>query len=104
MFRRNVGGVDRIVRVILGAILLAAGVVMLVNRTDYASAVTIIGFLVLMSGILGSCGLYIPFGISTAHPQIERIKRITCGTADGEGTCSEPKTDELASTGRPPGI
>ncbi len=57
MFRRNVGGVDRVVRVILGAILFAAGLLMLINRTSYDSAVTIIGFLVLMSGILGSCGL-----------------------------------------------
>ncbi len=65
MFRRNVGGADRVVRVFLGAVLLAAGVAMLVKRIDYGPAVAIVGFLVLASGVLGSCGLYIPFGIST---------------------------------------
>ncbi len=100
MCRRNVGGVDRVVRVILGAILFAAGLLMLINWTSYGSAVTIIGFLALMSGILGSCGLYVPFGISTAHPQIERIKRITCGVSDDEraATCGGSKTDESPAT------
>ena len=104
MFRRNVGGVDRIVRVTLGTVLFAAGLVMLVHRTGYGPTVAIIGFLVLMSGILGSCGLYIPFGISTAHPRIERIKSMTCGVAGDErpDACGEPKTDKMRPTDQGP--
>lgn len=84
MFRRNVGGVDRLMRVILGAILFPAGIVMLATRTSYGPAVAIVGFLLLMSGLLRSCGLYLPFGFSTAHPEVERIKRLGCGAAGDE--------------------
>ena len=54
----NVGGADRIVRVILGLLILGAGV-MLNNWLG------VIGLVPLLTGAAGRCLLYLPFGIST---------------------------------------
>ena len=61
IFRRNVGGIDRAIRLVVGTIMLATGLYI------HAPAITIIGFVALATGIVGFCGLYIPFGISTAQ-------------------------------------
>ncbi len=56
----NVGGVDRAIRIVLGIGLIAWGI--------YASNwLGILGVPLLLSGILGQCGLYRLFGISTCR-------------------------------------
>lgn len=67
MFRRNVGGIDRFLRVTLGAILFLAGLLLLFGKTTLGVTILVVGFLALLSGIIRFCVLYIPFGISTAR-------------------------------------
>lgn len=67
MFRRNVGGIDRFLRVTLGAILFLAGLLLLFGKVTLSLAVLVVGFLALLTGIIRFCVLYIPFGISTAR-------------------------------------
>lgn len=58
--RRNVGTVDRIVRILSGIIIIAIGVYC-------KSWLGIIGVIPLATGLIGSCGLYSLFGISTCR-------------------------------------
>ncbi len=68
MPRRNVGGVDRFLRVASGAILLPLGLGLAVAGHALAWTVTIVGALLLASGVLGFCPPYVLLGISTAKP------------------------------------
>jgi hypothetical protein len=61
MIRRNVGGLDRRIRLGLGALLAFAGV------TFHSTLMLIAGAMLLASGAVGFCALYIPFGICTAR-------------------------------------
>ena len=67
--RRNVGGCDRMVRVCVGFMLLALGLLMLGGpRGDvWGLVVAGAGALALVTGLIGFCPLYVPFGISTAR-------------------------------------
>jgi hypothetical protein len=56
--KKNVGKVDKTIRIILGVLIGAAGVYF---NTWWG----LIGLIPLLTGIFGTCGLYIPFGIST---------------------------------------
>ena len=86
MFRKNVGGIDRALRVTLGTILIFAGLFLLAERNGIGLLVTAIGLIVFATGILKFCGLYMPFGISTAQPEIQvgLGKRMCCGTSMDE--------------------
>ena len=66
MLHRNVGGVDRTIRLVLGVILLLTGLILLAAKNGYGLALTIVGLISLGTGLFGFCGLYKPFGISTA--------------------------------------
>lgn len=67
IFRRNVGGIDRVVRVAVGAILLVIGLVGFSQNTPHSVGLCLLGlFIITMAGI-GFCPLYLPFGISTAR-------------------------------------
>jgi len=55
---RNVGSVDRIVRVVLGVAILAAGV-------KFQSWWGALGVVPLLTAAIGWCPVYLPFGIST---------------------------------------
>jgi Inner membrane protein YgaP-like, transmembrane domain len=68
MFRHNVGGVDRVLRLTLGGILFLAGLLLLASKIRPGSILAVVGILALLTGIVRFCALYIPFGISTAHP------------------------------------
>jgi Protein of unknown function (DUF2892) len=67
MFRHNVGGIDRVLRVTLGGILFLGGLVLL-SGTSLGVTLAMVGLLALLTGIVRFCVLYIPFGISTARP------------------------------------
>ncbi|GAB4131048.1 MAG: hypothetical protein Fur0015_04890 [Ignavibacteriales bacterium] len=56
--KENVGGFDRIFRIILGIVVLILGYV-------YHSWWGLIGIVPLMTGLVNRCPLYMPFGIST---------------------------------------
>lgn len=58
MFKKNVGNVDRVIRIVLGIGMIGAGIY-------YGSWLGAIGAVPLLTGIFGTCGLYSLFGIST---------------------------------------
>lgn len=62
----NVGMADRIVRLLLGGILLIVGLAHLGGVTGVLSTVlAVVGLVFLLTGIVGMCPLYRLFGIST---------------------------------------
>jgi hypothetical protein len=60
MFQTNVGGIDRILRVAIGAALLIAYAVL-----PNASWLLLIGVVPLATGLMSTCPAYRLFGIST---------------------------------------
>ncbi len=71
IFQRNVGGIDRIVRVGAGLILASVGLLQM-SRGHGGSLLALVGtFVIVMAGI-GFCPLYVPFGISTARKAWDR--------------------------------
>lgn len=104
MFRRNVGGVDRVVRVTFGAILFLAGLVLLTGRTSLGLALTVVGVLALVTGLVRFCVLYIPFGISTAkskEPRAAYVCDCTASLNEARSDASageEKRVDEPAMT------
>jgi hypothetical protein len=68
MLCRNVGGVDRVVRLALGAILFCGGLFLWIGKGSLGVIVAVVGLLVLMTGVVRFRALYIPFDISTARP------------------------------------
>lgn len=63
MIKQNEGSIDRIVRIIIGIALLVIGYLFLVGTAQIITFV--IGAVALLTGIVGFCGLYDLFGIST---------------------------------------
>ncbi len=66
LLRRNVGGLDRALRIVAGLILLPAGL-LLIRSSGYGLIAVALGLLNLVTGLSGFCILYVPFGISTAR-------------------------------------
>ena len=60
MLKKNIGGIDRILRVLIGAALLIAFFVM-----ENASPFLLIGIIPLATGLLSSCPLYTILGLKT---------------------------------------
>jgi type IV secretory pathway TrbD component len=62
--KANVGGVDRVIRIVAGLIIIVLGVV-------FKSWWGLVGLLLLATGLLNFCLLYVPLGISSrkAAPQ-----------------------------------
>lgn len=56
--KANMGSVDRIIRVILGLAILALGLI-------FHSWWGLVGIIPILTGLVGWCALYAPFGIST---------------------------------------
>ena len=67
IFRRNVGGCDRTIRVVVGAILFMIGLLGFSRGNSYALELRILGFFVMAMAGIGFCPLYLPFGVSTAR-------------------------------------
>jgi len=74
MFRHNVGGLDRALRVTLGGILFLGGLLLLTGKAGLGVTLAVVGFLALLTGIVRFCVLYIPFGISTARGEGQPLK------------------------------
>ena len=62
MFARNVGTLDRIVRIVVGLALLAG---FFLNADASLRWLYLIGIVPLATGLFGSCALYSLFGVST---------------------------------------
>ncbi|MBF0093780.1 MAG: DUF2892 domain-containing protein [Alphaproteobacteria bacterium] len=56
---RNVGGIDRILRIVIGLALIVAAVAGLFAPWGY------IGVIPLLTGAIGWCPAYLPFGLKT---------------------------------------
>ncbi len=69
LYQRNVGGLDRAIRLALGAPLLAAGLFLAggTRGEPLGVLVALVGLVALVTGTTGRCPLYVPFGISTAR-------------------------------------
>ncbi len=63
MFKQNLGTVDRAIRIALGIVLAAIG--MLVLNGTASTVVSIIALIPIITGIVGFCPLYVPFKFST---------------------------------------
>lgn len=68
LYQRNVGGLDRAIRLALGTPLLAAGLFLAGGTRGEPLGVLVAlgGLVALVTGTTGRCPLYVPFGISTA--------------------------------------
>ncbi|MGC1495620.1 MAG: DUF2892 domain-containing protein [Sulfitobacter sp.] len=62
MFSKNVGNFDRVVRILVGIALLAA--FFLMPDASYRWAF-LIGIIPLVTGLLGTCGIYRLIGVNT---------------------------------------
>ena len=62
----NVGATDRIIRIILGSVLLYLGLAVYGSST-FGIVITITAVVALLSGLVGSCLLYSLLGINTSN-------------------------------------
>lgn len=65
---KNVGMIDRIVRIVLGIVLLAVFALNVV-AAPWSYLVALIGLIALVTGAVGTCTLYSVLGISTQKKQ-----------------------------------
>ena len=67
MFKKNVGRLDRTVRIIAGVALIPIGLFLLGGWQGNSTGilVAILALIPLVTGLIGSCPAYVPFGIST---------------------------------------
>ena len=67
MFKKNVGRLDRTVRLIAGVALILIGLFLLGGRQGNSTGilVAVLALIPLVTGLIGSCPAYVPFGIST---------------------------------------
>jgi len=62
---KNVGIFDRIVRVVLGAVLLAAAITNYLSSAPVSFAAIFIGAMLISTALLGTCGIYSVIGLNT---------------------------------------
>lgn len=58
--KKNVGGLDRILRIVIGAVFIALAITHVIGWWG------LIGIIPLATGLFSRCALYIPLGINTA--------------------------------------
>jgi len=65
--KKNVGGFDQVVRLVLGLVIIALGIV-------FQSWLGLLGIILLVSGSISRCPLYLPFGLSTCKvdPKVKK--------------------------------
>ena len=67
----NEGTADRVIRVILGFILIYIGAIQMGLSGVLAYIVVLVGIILLITGIIGHCGLYTVIGINTLKKKTE---------------------------------
>jgi hypothetical protein len=77
MFAKNEGPADRTIRVVGGALLIAAGLVLLggLQASVVGIVVAAFGLWFIVTGAIGVCPGYLPFGISTL-PKSQHVPSI----------------------------
>ena len=67
MFKKNVGGLDRALRLIVGVAMALVGLFPLGGWRGNSTGIDVALFALvpLVTGLIGFCGIYVPFGIST---------------------------------------
>jgi len=65
MFEKNVGQIDRIIRVILGLIFAALGFYFFSSQVILAGVFVILAIVMFFTAAMGTCLLYSPFNINT---------------------------------------
>ena len=63
MFKQNEGSTDRMIRIVLGIVLIIVGFFFMTGT--WGVIVGIVGFVPLVTGLMGWCPLYAAFKIST---------------------------------------
>jgi DUF2892 family protein len=64
MFKKNVGTLDRIIRIVVGLALIAA--YFLYPELSWGIALLVVGIIVTATGLISSCLLYTILGLRTA--------------------------------------
>jgi len=65
--RVNMGIIDRVIRVVIAAVLIGVGLGVVSGPVGIAMAA--VGAIPLLTGLSGFCPLYVPFGIDTRGQQ-----------------------------------
>ncbi len=67
MFKRNLGRLDRTLRIIVGAALIPIALFVLGGWQGNPTGLLVaaLALIPLVTGLIGSCPAYVPFGIST---------------------------------------
>lgn len=99
MFRHNVGGIDRVLRVTLGGILFLGGLALLIGTIRLGVILVAVGLLALLTGIVRFCVLYIPFGISTLRPEGQPGSQICDCAAWMKAIRDTPRTASRPASG-----
>lgn len=84
LYRRNVGGLDRAFRLVVGVLAVAAGLLLAggTRGEPLGIVLALAGLMILLTGITGRCPLYVPFGISTArHDEANAAPRPCCAAS-----------------------
>ncbi len=81
IFRRNVGGIDRLARIVAGITLASVGLLQM-SWGNGGRLIAFLGIFVLVMACIGFCPLYVPFGFSTAREALARGTRAVPGTTD----------------------
>ncbi|MBP9751693.1 MAG: DUF2892 domain-containing protein [Candidatus Moranbacteria bacterium] len=76
IYAKNVGGADRIIRIVLGIAIIGAG-------AYYGSLWGVLGLVVLGTGVFSWCGLYTLLGVSTCK----------VSSVSGKGNTSAPSQE-----------
>ena len=63
---KNMGGMDRVIRVVVGGGLIYYAMSNLPGAEDMMVPAGMVGFIVLMTAVFGRCLAYMPFGINTS--------------------------------------
>ncbi len=68
MFKRNLGRFDRAARLVIGLALIPIGLFLLGGWQGRAGGIVVAALAIIPLGtsLIGSCPLYVPFGISTS--------------------------------------
>ena len=99
MFKRNEGILDRIVRTVLGTVLLPTGLFLLNGLQGSVLGLVVTGFgvFVLTTGLIGFCPVYIPFGISTLEKEKQLMAKcmsMMAGFRQGPTGSGLPSTEQ----------
>lgn len=69
--KKNLGSVDRIVRMIIEAIIIVLYGVGIISGSS-GLALMLIATVLVITGVVSSCPLYVPFGLSTFRKRLPR--------------------------------